>query len=457
MKKSLCLVLNLFAIFSLAGCGSRGGQGESGSGDSTSNKSESLVSESSSNSSSKASDTFTPSYDKNTEARIRVVGNYSNFEALETEFDRFNVYYPEVTLEYVKLDKYETNLPTVLEGNSKPNIFFSEPKMIGNETYATVVNHMEELSDPELGINLDCLRGNLINHDKDNKTYMVPIFSRTYGTLVNKDLFTSAGLQLPTTWTELLTVCEQFKTKGYENPMMGYSKDNKPSSGLMNVIAYPYFISELSKNPEALELANNLDQRAGEYMRKGLEAVDQLVKNSCFNIESCDQIGDNYEKLLLRFFEGDVPMMVCNGDIVSGAKKRESKSEAYKNNPFKYTFYPIPVTEEGGFFIDSPSVEFSVNKDCDDLDMTNEFMKFLVRTSELDDMASQKGLISPTKTTPFEANYAAFNDVPAERTISPEVIGVKDTLTTQIRLASYMVGKGEITVDEAVERYGSFE
>lgn len=429
MKKAICIALNLLAVTALTGCGNE----------------------------EKGSETFVPSMDKQTSCNIKVVGNYSNFEALETEFDRFNVYYPKVNLEYVKLDSYETNLLTVLEGNDKPNIFFSEPKMMSNESYAPMVAHMEELSDPSLNITLDSIRSNLINRDANNKTYMVPIFSRTYGMLVNKNLFKTENLELPTTWTELLNVCDAFQEKGYANPMMGYSKDKKPSSGLMNAIAYPYFISELSKNPQALEQANNLDPQAGEYMRKGLNAVDQLVKNSCFNIESCDQIGDNYEKLLLRFFEGDVPMMVCNGDIVSGAKKRESKSEAYKQSPFKYSFNPIPVTEEGGFFIDSPSVEFSVNKNCDNLDMTNEFMRFLIKTTELDRMASEKGLITTSKTVPFEANYAAFNDVPAERTVSPEVIGVKDSLATQIRIASYQVGRGEITVDEAVAMYGRFE
>ena len=430
MKKSLCITLGILMAAALPSCTSQPG------GD---------------------AETFTPSLDKKTSCNIKVVGNYSNFEALETEFDRFNVYYPNVALEYVKLDKYETSLAAVLEGNDKPNIFFSEPKMIGNEAYASIVSHMEELSDASLGITLDCIRSNLINHDAAGKTYMVPIFSRTYGMLVNKNLFKQESIELPTTWTELLNVCATFKTKGYSNPVMGYSKDSKPSSGLMNAIAYPYFIYELSKNPEALAKANALDPEAGEYMRKGLDAVNELEERGCFNLEECNLIGDNYEKLLLRFFEGDVPMMVCNGDIVSGAKKRESKSEAYKANPFKYSFNPIPVTEEGGFFIDSPSVEFSVNKNCDNLDMTNEFMRFLIKTKELDRMASEKGLITTTKTAPFEANYAPFNDIPAERTVSPEVIGVKDTLATQIRLASYKVGIGDLSVDEAVAMYGRFE
>ena len=50
-----------------------------------------------------------------------------------------------------------------------------------------------------------------------------------------------------------------------------------------------------------------------------------------------------------------------------------------------------------------------------------------------------------------------FFQVPAERTISPEVLGITDPLTVQIRVASFKVGTGELTVDEAIQMYGSFE
>ena len=147
-------------------------------------------------------------------------------------------------------------------------------------------------------------------------------------------------------------------------------------------------------------------------------------------------------------------MMVCAGDTVSGTKKRESQSEAFIAHPFDYSFYPIPLTEQGGYFIDSPSVEFSVNKDCENLDMTNEFMRFLLTTKELNQMASAKRLVTPTKQLSFDPVYAPFGKVPSERTFSPEVLGVKDPLTVQIRNASYKVGKGELTVDEAIAQYG---
>ncbi|MBQ8930340.1 MAG: extracellular solute-binding protein, partial [Oscillospiraceae bacterium] len=212
----------------------------------------------------------------------------------------------------------------------------------------------------------------------------------------------------------------------------------------------------LAENPEALALANDLDPAAGEYMRPALEAVEQLIRKGCIDLQQCDMIEDNYSQVILRFFEGDVPMMICTGDTVSGTKKRESQSEAFTGSPFDYSFFPIPLTEEGGYFIDSPSLEFSVNKDCDDLDMTNEFMRFLITNKELNEMASEKRLVTPTTDLSFDSVYAPFGQVPSDRVISPEVLGIKDPLTVQLRAAAFQVGIGEITVDEAVAMYGSF-
>ena len=428
MKKLICIMLAICTLVSLTACGSKT-QEETPAG-------------------------FKPALDTNTSCSITVVGSYDNFEALEAEFDRFNEFYPNVRFSYVKLDDYSNTLGTALEGKDKPNIFFTTASMIGNENYDPVFALAEDLADPALGLDLDCIRPGLINHDAEGHVLMVPVFSRSYGMLVNKALFEKEGLDIPTTWTELLAVCEAFRAKGYGSPMMGYSL--KSSSCFMYTVAYPLFAATLAENPEALSLAVELDPAVGETMRPALEAVEQLLRNGCVDLDACDMIEDNYTKVILRFFEGDVPMMICAGDTVSGTRKRESQSEAFINAPFDYTFAPIPLTEEGGYFIDSPSVEFSVNKSCDDLEMTNEFMRFLISKAELNEMASVKRLITPTTDLSFDSVYAPFGQVPSERTISPEVLGITDALTTQIRIAAFRVGKGEITVDEAVTMYGSF-
>lgn len=429
MKKLICLISVIGLVISLAACGTG----------TTQQKAEGYV----------------PSLDKETSCSITVVGSYDNFEALEAEFDRFNEFYPNVQLSYLKLDDYKNILGTALGGNDKPNVFFSYAWMIGNEKYDSIVTHMEDLSDPALGLDLGCIRPGLVNRDAEGHVMMVPIFSRSYGMLVNNDLFEKEGLKVPTTWTELMTVCDAFREKGYERPMMGYSLES--SSCFMYTVAYPLFAAALAQNPEALRLANDLDPAAGEYMRPALETVERLIQSGCIDLAACDKIEDNYTQVILRFFEGDVPMMICAGDTVSGTKKRESQSEAFSQSPFKYTFSPIPLTEEGGYFLDSPSIEFSVNKDCDDLDMTNEFMRFLITSKELNEMASVKRLVTPTADLSFDALYAPFGQVPSERTMSPEVIGITDPLTTQIRVAAYEVGKGNLSLDEAIKRYGTFE
>ena len=397
---------------------------------------------------------FQPKLNTDIDCEITVIGSYSNFEALEAEFDRFNEIYPHVELSYVKPDDYNNLLGMVLESNNAPNIFFSFPWMNGNEKYETVFSHMEDLSDPQLGLDLDCIRSSLLSFDADGKLLMVPVFARNYGMMVNNDLFEKEGLQVPTTWEELLAVCEVFRSKGYASPMMGYSRDSLGC--LMNILVYPEVIAALANKPEVLQAANELEPSAGECMRGSLESMMYLIGNGYINLEKCSEISDNYTQVILRFFEGDVPMMICTGDTVSGTGKRESQSEAFSKAPFTYSFTPVPLSEAGGYFVDSASVEFSVNKTCDNLDMTNEFMRFLITRNELNRMASLKRLVTPTTDLSFDSVYKPFGLVPTERVLSPEVIGITDPIAVQVRNAAFLVGTGNMTVDEAVSQYGSF-
>ena len=398
---------------------------------------------------------FQPKLDTDTSCEITVVGSYSNFEALEAEFESFNEFYPDVELTYLKPDDYENLLGTVLESKNPPNIFFSFPWMYGNEKYLTAFEHMEDLSAPQLGLDLECIRPNLLRYDESGQLLTVPVFARNYGMLVNNDLFEKEGLTVPTTWGEMLSVCEAFLSKGYTSPMMGYSAD--PSSCLMSILVYPEVVAALADDPEALQAANEMDPIAGECMRQSLESMMQLIEKGYINLDQCNEISDNYTQVILRFFEGDVPMMICTGDTVSGTGKRERQSEVFSAAPFTYSFNPIPLSEDGGYFIDSPSVEFSVNKTCDNLDMTNEFMRFLIAREELNKMSVVKRLVTPTTDLSFSAVYEPFGRVPAERVLCPEKIGITDPLFVQVRNAAYLVGTGAITIDEAVSKYGSLD
>ena len=132
-------------------------------------------------------------------------------------------------------------------------------------------------------------------------------------------------------------------------------------------------------------------------------------------------------------------------------------TDGFAANPFTYVFVPIPLSDEGAYFLDMPNLQFSVNKNSSNLDMANEFMRFLVTSQELNEMAKNKGLVSPTKDLSFNSMYAAFGSVPESRILSPEVFGLTDDAVIQMRQAVYRVGTGEMTIDEAIANYGSFE
>ena len=430
MKKTMCAVLAVLMVLGLTFCDLQW-QG------------------------AKAEEGFRPALDTSIDCQINVIGGYSNFEALETEFDRFNGYYPNVKLMFTKIDDYNNMVGTVLYGNDAPDIYVSHSWMYGREQYKSYIEHAENLADPALQLDLDCIRSNIILKTDDGTLPMVPVFSNTYGMLVNNALFEKEGLSVPTTYQELVDVCDAFREKGYKCPIMGFSREETTSIFTLSI--YPFFCGTVADDADAVEKLNALDPSAGEYLRPSLEKIVQFLNDCCVDLDACAEIENNYDAVILRFFEGDVPMMACSGDTVSGTKKREERSEAFIANPFAYTFVPIPMSDEGVYFLDMPNLQFSVNKDSANLDMANEFMRFLITSRELNEMAQNKGLMSPTKDLSFNSMYAAFGSVPESRILSPEVFGLTDDAVIQMRQAVYRVGTGEMTIDEAIANYGSFE
>ena len=430
MKKMMCMFLAVLMLLSLAACGAEKQEVPAEEG-------------------------FRPALDTSVSSHVTISGGYDNFEALEAEFDRFNDYYPNVELVYTKVDDFNNMIGTVLNGNDAPDIYVNYSWMYGREQYKSSIDHAENLADSALGLDLDCIRSNIILNTNDGTLPMVPVFSNTYGMLVNNSLFEKEKLSVPTTYQELVDVCKAFREKGYENPIMGFSQ--KETTSLFTLTTYPFFCGTVANDTEAVKKLNALDPSAGEYIRPSLEKIAQFLSDSLVDLDACAEIENNYDAVILRFFEGDVPMMTCSGDTVSGTKKREERSEAFIANPFTYTFAPVPVADEGAYFLDMPNLQFSVNKNSPNLDVANEFMRFLITSRELNEMARKKGLVSPTKDLSFDSMYASFGSIQESWVLSPEEFGVTDDAVKQLRQAAYGVGTGAMTIDEAVAQYGSFE
>lgn len=401
-----------------------------------------------------ASKEFTPKYSSDTEYKLSVVGTYSNFESLESAFERFYVHYPNGEIEYTYLDDYRNTIGKALAGQEPPDIYVVQPWMYGDELFTPLFDSAEVLSDPDLKINLDCIRPGVRWEMDNGEVVTLPVFATSYGMLVNMDIFEKEGLEVPKTFDELKTTCEKLKAAGYESPVMGANTNTTPGIGY--AFAYPMFAQTVKADRSLEDGLNSLEPSAGEAMRDSLNRLKELVDLGCIDVDKCTaEIEDDYNAVIMRFFEGDVPMMLCSGDVVSGTKKRESKSETFSANPFKYDFYVAPSGDDGGYYMDSISILFCVNKNSTNLDMTNEFIRFLTSEEELGLMAQEKRLITPSKDYSLDEVYASLSGFPADRTINFRDTEILDTAVKEFRAAAYSVVNGEMTVDEAVAVYGT--
>ena len=399
---------------------------------------------------------FSPKNPSDTAYKLTVVGTYSNFESLESAFERFYAHYPNGEIEYTYLDDYRNTIGQALAGQEPPDIYVVQPWMYKDEQFAPLFEGAEVLSDPKLKINLDCIRPGVKWEMDDGKILTLPVFATSYGMLVNMDIFEKENLQVPKNFGELKETCKKLKAAGYDSPVMGANTTTTPGIGY--AFAYPMFAKTVKDDRSIEEDLNNLVPSAGEVMREALTRLKELVDSDCIDVDKCTtEIEDDYNAVIMRFFEGDVPMMLCSGDVVSGTKKRESKSEAFSASPFKYDFYVAPSGDDGGYYMDSMSLLFCVNKNSANLDMTNEFVRFLTSEEELGLMAQEKKLITPTKDYSIDEVYSSLAGFPADRTISNSDTEILDTAVKEFRAAAYAVVNGEMTVDEAVSGYGTLD
>ena len=94
----MCVLLAVMMILGLTACGSAKQDVKTGEG-------------------------FKPSLDTSAKSKITIAGGYNNFEALETEFERFGEYYPNVEMKFTSIDDFNNMIGTVLNGNDAPDIY----------------------------------------------------------------------------------------------------------------------------------------------------------------------------------------------------------------------------------------------------------------------------------------------------------------------------------------------
>lgn len=393
--------------------------------------------------SSKAKESFTPRLDTKSSRTLNIMGVFGNFEALDQVMNDFNAYYPNIDFSYEQVSS--ENMKKYIDANPDVDIFMTSKQILSGNS-EELISYCTDLSKED--INFEAIEEEMLDaYYVDGKLTSVPMGQNIYGLIVNETLLKNEGLKIPETFDEFTSVLKSLKEKGY-TPIQ--APNDKVLAELGNSMFYDMLLSDssfyeavLSGNAAAKEKLNLVFDRLGVILENGY--TDVTVNEN--------YPADNYDLAILKFFEGDVPFWVCNVEKVSGMKKRESKSEAFKNNPFDYTYIYAPMGDSGAYVYREPWYGFSVYKDSDDYDYAVEFMRFLVLKDEINKIADIKGIPSVAKEKTDNAIYNKINNPSKAEMeyINNGIINQKVENVWYGTVNSYI--KGEVTKDEAVQLF----
>lgn len=328
---------------------------------------------------------FSPQLNTDEKLTLNILGYFGNFEALDAVTNDFNKYYPNISFNYQQVSG--NNLVAFLDSNFQTDIFMTSSDTISS---TNLIDYCLDLSTVNLNLN-DVDQTMLTTSYKGNFLHSLPIGQNIYGIITNVTLLKKEGLDIPKNYDKFINTLNTLKTKGYV-PLQSSSTK-----------IYPELTINMMVNTiqEDNELYNDLINGNLKSYSK-IENIFNIVSNIQNNEYSLDEVNnlypfDNYNDAILRFFEGNVPFWVCNSEKVSGMKKRETKSETFKANPFEYTYIYAPLGDKGSYVYHEPWYGLGISKRSPSIEYAKEFMRFYATKDELNKMASTKSVPSIAK------------------------------------------------------------
>ncbi len=370
---------------------------------------------------SKKEDTgeFTPRLDTDEKVVLTTTGFFGNFEALDQVINDFNQYYPNVEFSYEQVSG--DTFDEYLDVNPDIDIMMTSETLFQKEG-GKLESYCADLAKED--IDLSAIDEKMLSCSRhDGKLSAIPMGQNMYGLIVNVSLLEKEGLSVPTNYDEFLQTLETLKSKGY-TPIQG------PNSKVYAELTQNMILDMLLTDQTLYTQVASGKKEAADSLQPVMDKINDMMDNGYIDPKvNQDYPEDNYDGAILKFFEGDVPFWVCNTEKVSGMKKRESKSEAFKKNPFEYEYIYAPLGEKGGYAYTEPWYGFAVNEKSDNYDYAVEFLRFLVTKNEINQIADIKGVPSVAKEKSEVAiykNVLGFQKVELqcvnEGKITPEMI-----------------------------------
>ncbi len=391
----------------------------------------------------KASDvtSYSPKYDKDLEGEVRIGGTFKNFEALEEVFIDFKAIYPNVETSYFAIDNQSEVLNKIIVGNEAPDIIFTSSYLWDYpDLYKDVKDHATVLNDEVLDIDLSILQESLVLSDANGDIRFYPAFLQSSGMLVNKKILADNGLSIPTTYSALVDSLEKLKAAGYDYPLAG-SDTGDGWEFVYPAMAQGHFLAGVINTPEKVDKLNNGEEGSEQALVDTLRFVKDFVSLGYVDEALSQELGNGYDAVIMRFFEGDIPFMMTNANTVTGMAKRQRKSDAYQANPFDYSFVPFPYSDHDIALPVYDLFGFILNNTATNKDVALEFLRFLSQKAEMDKLCDIKGAPRITKGAAQQGHMVDLQPY-MDKLMTLGWRNLKDDSCKRLRLAVNAAAKG---------------
>lgn len=336
MKKLLALILALSVFATLVGCGSNVNNNAANSGNNSSTQSDS--------SAPKTPEEMTAEDWENlkTETReltIEYQPNLFTEELWSILVEGFKEDHPNWTLELnLTMESADNTQAQILAGT--PPVFF-QPSInfsITQAMEADVVQSMEPvLNSPAYDEPGKTVRDTLMPgfdklNMKDGECYLIPFRFGGNGIWYNAKMFRENGWEVPETYDEFMTLCEDIKSAGI-TPIM-FTGTYAPY--IYNMFLYPRICALGDGYQTSVDMANLVDGAwSGDNVRQAIEEANEMLDKGYLAEEG---LGTDYLLAQQMFFEEKAAMIFCGTWLESEMK--DSIPEG-----FEFEFMAPPVLE----------------------------------------------------------------------------------------------------------------
>lgn len=318
---------------------------------------------------------------------LRVYWATNDRAGIDAVVELYKAAHPDVDIkvDYGSNEQYQSSLRTQLQSGTAADVFYAWP---GNGNPASIFGLAPEglladLSDSDWSADLPA---DLAPYTQvDGKTYLFSPVISAFASSYNQTAVDEAGLEVPTSYPELLEFCSDAKDAG----KVAYAYGAQTP---WNNQSIPYTtIPTLSKMTEPTlrqDIADGTQTFQGsETWHDALDQIQEMRDAGCFQ----DQFsGTSFENAMALVADGSALGIVGHSSLV-GALAQQNSASSYSLVPF-----PGGPSAADTVLAAAAAAGPAVNAKAENMDLARDFVDFIASPEGLNAYATSIGGVIPT-------------------------------------------------------------